>query len=155
MSKLASWVSTRATATLKPVTMMEDQQSPNESPEIPQTESEEDEKRQFESVAEAMRSASDDATNRAKAAAPKMKSAVADVLYDLTYGGAYGAVFLGAFVTELIPKPVRESFLKGAKAGRDTAKKAKDKVCDAMKPKAEEPSGGEVVIDIDPEPAGA
>jgi hypothetical protein len=134
---------------------MEDHQSQNEPPEIPQAESEEDEKHQFESVAEAMRSAKEDATNRAKEAAPKIKSAVADVLYDLSYGGAYGAVFLGAFASELIPKPVRESFSQGAKAGRDTAKKAKDKVCDAMKPKAEEPSGGEVVIDIDPEPAGA
>ena len=134
---------------------MEDHESQNEPPEIPQPESEEAEKHHFESVAEAMRSAKDDATNRAKEAAPKMKSAVAAAIYDLTYGGAYGAVFLGAFASELIPKPVRESFSKGAKAGRDTAKKAKDKVCDTMKPKAEEPSGGEVVIDIDPEPAGA
>lgn len=134
---------------------MEDHESQNEPPEIPQTESEEAEKHHFESVAEAMRSAKDDATNRAKEAAPKMKSAVADVLYDLTYGGAYGAVFLGALASELIPKPVRESFSKGAKAGRDTAKKAKDKVCDAMKREADEPSGDEVVIDIDPEPAGA
>ncbi|MEO1844485.1 MAG: hypothetical protein ABGZ37_09440 [Akkermansiaceae bacterium] len=143
-------------ATRTHLNIMEDHESQNE-PRMDQEQDPQEEagKRQFESFGEAVRSAKDDATSKAKEAAPKMKSAVAEVIYDLTYGSAYGAVFLGAFAAELVPKPIKDEFTKGAKAGRDKARTARDKVRDAMTPKKADEASGEVVIDIEPDPAGA
>lgn len=134
---------------------------PQGAPSEPQQDQEcvqppEAEKRHFESVGEAVHAAKEDACNRARETAPKIKSAVSDAVHDLAYGGAFGAVFVGAFAMELVPKPLREGVAKGAKAGRDKARHACDKVREVMTPKPEERRTEEVVIDLDgPAPAGA
>jgi hypothetical protein len=117
-------------------------------------------KRHFESFGDALNAAKEDACNKAKEAAPKLKSAVADAVHDMAYGGAYGAVFLGAFAAELIPGAIREGVVKGAQAGRDKARQAcekvREKVREAVTPQKEQAPAKEVVIDIDgPAPAGA
>ncbi len=110
----------------------------------------------FSSFSEALQSAREDAIDKAKVAAPKIKSVVADAVYGVAYGGAFGAVFLGAFASELVPRAIKDGVVKGARAGRRTACRARDKVCEAVATakNAETPGSG-VVIDIDGEPAGA
>ncbi len=115
----------------------------------------EEQKRAFDSFGEAMRSAVDEAASKAREAAPKMKSAVSDALHELTYNGTFGAVFLGTFAAELVPRNLRESMVKGAKAGREKDRATKDKVCDAMKKRPDAGESAEVTIDIEPDPAGA
>ena len=111
-------------------------------------------KRHFDSFGEAFRGAREDATRKAKEAAPRMKSAVTEVVYELAYGGAYGGVFLGALAAELVPENIKESVARGARAGREKARTAADRAREAMKPKATA-EAGEAVIDIETNPAGA
>ncbi len=117
------------------------------STEKPQPGSDEG-KRAFDSFGDATRRAMDEAAGRAKEAAPRVKSAVSEALHDLTYGTTYGAVFLGTLAAELVPRNLRESMVKGARAGREKAR-------DAMKSGPAKKEGGEVTIDIEPDPSGA
>lgn len=83
------------------------------------------EKRHFESCADAFRAGREDATAKAREAAPKLKSAVADVVFDIAYGATYGAVFAGAFANEFVPQAVKDGVAKGAAAGKDAADKVR------------------------------
>lgn len=113
-------------------------------------------KRHFDSFSDAVNAAKEDACDKAREAAPKLKAAVAEAVHDLAYGGAFGAVFLGAFAAELVPSGLKEVLAKGAKAGREKAGQARDKVREAMTPSKNASSDDEVVIDLDrADPAGA
>ncbi len=93
------------------------------------------EKRHFESCSDAFRAGKEDATAKAREAAPKLKSAIADVIFDVAYGATYGAVFAGAFANEFVPQAVKDGVAKGAAAGKDAA----DKVRSKMKKNSEVP----------------
>lgn len=127
----------------EPKMIMQENETPETTPE----------KRHFDSVRDALLSGRDEACEKAKTTAPKLKSTVADVVHEIAYGAAFGAFFAGAFAHEMVPKAVKEGLHKGATAGKNAAKKARDTVRDALKP-APAPEAAEI-IDIGPDPAGA
>ncbi len=88
----------------------------------------EGEKRHFESCSDAFKSGREDATAKAREAAPKLKAAVADVIFDVAYGTAYGACFAGAFANEFIPKTVKDVVGRGVAKGAETGRSAADKM---------------------------
>ncbi len=100
-------------------------------------------KRSFESCADAFNSARQDATDKAKEAAPKIKGAIADAVFDMAYGAAYGTFFASAFANEFIPQTVKDGVAKGAAAGRAAADKVRAR--DARKAESQE---GEVTIEL-------
>lgn len=85
-------------------------------------------KRHFESCSEAFRAGKEDATAKARETAPKLKSAIAGVIFDVAYGATYGAVFAGAFANEFVPRAVKDGVAKGAAAGRNAADKARSRM---------------------------
>jgi hypothetical protein len=87
-----------------------------------------EEKRHFESCSDALRSGREEATAKAREAAPKLKAAVADVIFDVAYGAAYGACFAGAFANEFVPKTVKDVVGKGVAKGAAAGRSAADKV---------------------------
>lgn len=93
-----------------------------------------DERRHFESCSNAFKAGKEDATAKAREAAPKMKSAVTETVHDVAYGLAYGAFFAGAFAHELLPKSVKDAVAKGidrgSAAGRNAAEKVTQPDCD-------------------------
>ena len=111
-------------------------------------------KRHFDSFGEAFRRAREEAASKAKEAAPRIKSAMTEVVHELAYGSAYGAVFLQTLAGELVPGNIKGSVARGARAGRENARAATERAREAMKPKGAA-EGGEAVIDIAPGPAGA
>ncbi|MFK7909324.1 MAG: hypothetical protein AB8F34_01855 [Akkermansiaceae bacterium] len=98
-------------------------------------------KRHFESCADAFRAGKEDAAAKAQEAAPKLKSAIADVIFDVAYGATYGAVFASAFANEFVPQAVKEGVAKGAAAGKDAA----DKVRAKMNKQSEVPDSDETI----------
>ncbi|MBT8038297.1 MAG: hypothetical protein KJO21_12210 [Verrucomicrobiae bacterium] len=82
-------------------------------------------KRHFDSCSDAFRSGRDDATAKAREAAPELKAAIADVIFDVAYGTAYGAFFASAFANEFVPQTVKDGVSKGAAAGRRAADKVR------------------------------
>lgn len=102
---------------------------------------EEKEKRRFESCSDAFKSGRQDATEKARAAAPKFKGAVADAVFDVAYGAAYGAFFASAFANEFIPRAVKDGVAKGAAAGRDAASKVRERARAAARPEPAEDGG--------------
>ncbi len=95
-----------------------------------------EEKRHFESCSDAFQAGKDDATARAREAAPKLKAAIADAIFDVAYGATYGAVFAGAFANEFVPKSVRDAVEKGVAKGAAAGRGAADKVRSKVKPAA-------------------
>jgi len=89
---------------------------------------ENDAKRHFESCSDAFQSGRDDATAKAREAAPKLKGVIADTIFDMAYGAAYGAFFASAFAHEFVPQVVKDGVAKGAAAGRSAADKIRAKV---------------------------
>ena len=87
----------------------------------------------FENFNEAMKKGFADGSAKARAAAPELKTGVANAFHDLAYGVAYGSVFAGTFLTELVPEGLREGFSKGAKSGKEAGQRASDRVYEAMK----------------------
>lgn len=85
-------------------------------------------KRQFDSCSNAFQAGREDATAKAREAAPKLKSAVADTIFDVAYGVTYGAFFAGAFANEFIPKAVKDVVAQGVEKGAAAGRKAADKV---------------------------
>ena len=111
------------------------------NPEIPPTEErpvEEETKRQFDTMGDALRAGKNEGPARAREAAPSLKSCVAEAFHDLAYGIAYGAFFTGSFANELVPKTVKSGLAKGAGAGKAAARKAREKASEAFSPSAEE-----------------
>lgn len=95
-----------------------------------------DTKRHYDSCSNAFRAGRDDATAKAREAAPKFKGVVADTIYDVAYGVTYGAFFAGAFANEFIPKAVKDVLAQGVEKGAAAGRAAADKV--------RQPSGNEV-----------
>ena len=91
-------------------------------------EAENEAKRHFESCSDAFQSGREDATAKAREAAPKLKGAIADTIFNMAYGAAYGAFFASAFANEFVPQSVKDGVAKGAAAGRDAADKVRAKV---------------------------
>ena len=110
------------------------------NPEIPPAEKqpvEEEIKRQFDTMGDALRAGKDEGSAKAREAAPGLKSCVAEAFHDLAYGAAYGAFFTGSFANELVPKTVKRGLAKGAEAGKAAARKAREKASEAFSPSAE------------------
>ncbi len=84
------------------------------------------EKRHFESCSDAFKAGKEDATAKAREAAPRLKGFVADAIFDVAYSAAYGAFFAGAFANELLPQTVKDGLAKGAAAGRKAADKMRE-----------------------------
>ena len=95
---------------------------------------EEDPKRQFDTLCDALRSGKYEGSAKAKEAAPTLKSSVAEVFHDLAYGVAYGAYFTGAFANEMVPKKVKSGLAKGAEAGKAAARKARENASRVFSP---------------------
>ncbi|NWK55446.1 hypothetical protein HW115_07475 [Verrucomicrobiaceae bacterium N1E253] len=91
------------------------------------------EKRHFESCGNAFHAGREDATAKAKQAAPQVKGVIADAVYDVTYGLAYGAFFAGAFAKEFIPKSVVEVVSDGVSKGAAAGKAAANQWCQSDK----------------------
>ena len=89
--------------------------------------SQEQEKRHFDSCTDAFKAGRDDATAKAREAAPRLKSFVADAVFDVAYSAAYGAFFAGAFANEFVPQTVKDGLAKGAAAGRSAADKMRER----------------------------
>ena len=105
--------------------------------EIPPAEEqpvEEETKRQFDTMGDALRAGKDEGSAKAREAAPGLKSCVAEAFHDL----AYGAFFTGSFANELVPKTVKSGLAKGAEAGKAAARKAHEKASEAFSPSVEE-----------------
>jgi len=100
------------------------------------------EKRHFESCRDAFTSGKQDATAKAKEAAPKLKGFIADTVFDVAYGAAYGTFFASAFASEFVPQSVKDGVAKGAAAGRDAARKMRER---AHGGKAEDTSDGDTM----------
>ncbi len=93
---------------------------------------EEETKRQFDTMNDALRAGKDEGSAKAREAAPSLKSSVAEVFHDLAYGVAYGAFFTGSFANELIPNTLKNGLAKGAEAGKAAARKAREKTAEAF-----------------------
>jgi len=118
--------------------------------EIPPSEEqtvEDESKRQFDTMSDAIKAGKQEGSAKAREAAPSLKSCVAEAFHDLAYGVAYGAFFTGSFANELVPKTVKNGLSKGAKAGRDAAQKARNKAAEAFSPSQEE-SAVEIVEEV-------
>ena len=117
----------------------------NNSQNIMETENTDNrqEKRNFESCSDAFKSGMEDATAKAKEAAPKLKGMVTDTVFDMAYGAAYGAFFASAFANEFIPQAVKDGVAKGAAAGRDAAEKMRERARNKVKPEKED--GGDAI----------
>ena len=87
-----------------------------------------DPKRHFDSCSNAYQAGREDATTKAREAAPKLKGAVADTIYDVAYGVTYGAFFAGALAKEFIPKAVKDVVAQGVEKGAAAGRAAADKV---------------------------
>ena len=92
------------------------------------TEENTDPKRHFDSCSNAFQAGREDATTKAREAAPKLKGAVADTIYDVAYGVTYGAFFAGALAKEFIPKAVKDVVAQGVEKGAAAGRAAADKV---------------------------
>ena len=111
------------------------------NPEIPPAKEqpvEEETKRQFDTMGDALRAGKNEGSAKAREAAPGLKSCVAEAFHNLAYGVAYGAFFTGSSANELVPKTVKSGLAKGAEAGKAAARKAREKVSEAFSPSAEE-----------------
>jgi hypothetical protein len=111
------------------------------NPQKPPTQTrpvEEETKRQFDTMVDALRAGKDEGSAKAREAAPSLKSCVAEAFHDLAYGIAYGAFFTGSFANEIVPKTVKSGLAKGAEAGKAAARKAREKASEAFSPSAEE-----------------
>lgn len=106
----------------------------------------------FESVRDAVETARKEAGAMAKDTAPKLKAAVAEVVYDIAYGAAFGTFFAGTFANELLPRQFKDCLAKGAAAGRSAARKACEKAGNAMRLA---PAPAAEVLAIGCEPQGA
>jgi len=109
--------------------------------EIPPTKEqpvEEETKRQFDNMRDALRAGKDEGSAKAREAAPGLKSCIAEAFHDLAYSVAYGAFFTGSFANELVPKTVKSGLAKGAEAGKAAARKAHEKASEAFSPSVEE-----------------
>ncbi|MEJ6572268.1 MAG: hypothetical protein QNL01_12015 [Akkermansiaceae bacterium] len=111
-----------------------------------------EEKRHFESCSDAFQAGKDDATARAREAAPKLKAAIADAIFDVAYGATYGAVFAGTFANEFVPKSVRDAVEKGVAKGAAAGRTAADKVRSKVKPATESATDDGGAIEL-PAPA--
>lgn len=98
----------------------------------------EEPKRQFDTMGDALRAGKDEGSAKARKAAPSLKSTVADAFHDIAYGVAYGAFFTGSFANELVPKAVKSGLTKGAEAGKAAARKAREKAAETISPSQEE-----------------
>ena len=85
------------------------------------------EKRHFDSCSHAFQSGREDATAKAREAAPRLKGFLADAVFDVAYSAAYGAFFAGAFAHEFVPQSVKDGLAKGAAAGRGAASKMRER----------------------------
>lgn len=99
------------------------------------------EKRNFESCSEAFKNGKQDASAKAKEAAPKLKGLIADTVFDMAYGAAYGAFFASTFANEFLPQAVKDGVAKGAAAGRDAADKVRERAKSAVNPEKQEGGG--------------
>ena len=101
---------------------------PNKKMETENNHEKTDAKRHFDSCSDAFQSGREDATAKAREAAPKLKGAIADTIFDMAYGAAYGAFFASAFANEFVPQVVKDGVAKGAAAGRSAADKVRERV---------------------------
>ena len=85
------------------------------------------EKRSFESCSDAFKSGMEDATAKAKEAAPKLKGMIVDGIFDVAYSAAYGAFFASTFANEFVPQAVKDGVAKGAAAGKEAAEKMRER----------------------------
>lgn len=97
------------------------------------------EKKGFSGIDEVFKTAIDDASAKAREAAPKVKDAIDKALQDLVYGVAYGTSFTGTFVNEFVPDAVKESVCKGASEGRQAAAEASGRMREASEKRATTP----------------
>ena len=76
----------------------------------------------YDSLSGAFLAGCQDARERARQAAPKLKNVASEAACESAYILGFGAMFAGSLAREFIPHSVREGFARGASAGREAAK---------------------------------
>ena len=81
----------------------------------------------LESAAETFEEATANSRDSAKRAAATTKRALGNGVHKSAYGIAFGLVYAGVFVTEMLPKEnlIRRGFVEGTEAAIDSRRKAK------------------------------